>query len=289
LISIPIEKLGDTADKIAEGNFDVEVKATSKDEIGELALRFENMRQRIKTSNEKLEQKDKLKEEFMSMITHELKSPLTPITGYCEALKRPEIMGPISEKQTRAVDTIYSNVIKLRKLIMDVLDAQKLDLGKMKFDNDEFEIDKLIKNVINDFKFTVEAKKIQLVTSMKEKLILKSDRQRIGQVLSNLLYNAVDFIPEEKGVIELRVEEKADKVIFSVKDNGPGIPDDEQKNIFVKFFQVDTSVTRKHGGTGIGLSVCQGIVENLGGRIWVESELGKGSTFYFSIPKHEEE
>ena len=288
-ISRPINKLGNIADKIADGNFDVEVKATSKDEIGELALQFENMRQRIKASRNELEEKDKLKEEFVSMITHELKSPLTPITGYCEALKRPQIMGLLSEKQTRAVDTIYSNSIKLRKLIGDVLDAQKLDLGRMKFDNDKFEIGKLLQSVINDFKFIIEAKKIQLVTSMKEKLTLKSDRQRIGQVLSNLIYNAVDFVPKEKGIIEVKVEAKEDNVIFSVKDNGVGISKDEQKKLFGKFFQVDTSTTRKHGGTGLGLSVCQGLVENLGGKIWVESELGKGATFYFSIPKHKEE
>ncbi len=117
-----------------------------------------------------LKLKDTLKEEFVSMISHELKTPLTPIIGYCDALRRKEMMGSLSEKQLGAVDTIYSNAVKHRKLIGDVLEAQKLELNQIKFESTEFEIDNIIKKVVNDFKLVMEERKIQLVTSMKEKL-----------------------------------------------------------------------------------------------------------------------
>jgi len=283
-IAIPAKKLGDVADKIADGDFDVDAKVKSSDEIGELSIRFDRMRNRIKEANTELQLKDTMKEEFVSMISHELKTPLTPIIGYCDALKRSDMMGSLSEKQIRAVDTIYSNATKLRKLIGDVLDAQKLELDRMRFVSMEFEIDDVIKDIANDFKLIIEERKIQLVTSMKEKLTLKSDKNRIEQVLENLVHNAIDFVPEEKGKIEVGVEQRQDSVVFSVKDNGRGIPKDKQKDLFKKFYQVDTSITREHPGSGLGLAVCKGIVDKLGGKIWMESVIGKGSTFYFSIP-----
>jgi signal transduction histidine kinase len=108
------------------------------------------------------------------------------------------------------------------------------------------------------------------------------------QVLSALLYNSIDFVPRQGGRIEITAEykENDNNIIFGVKDNGPGISKDKQKFLFKKFYQVDTSLTRKHGGTGLGLAISKGIVTGLGGNIWVETEEGKGSSFYFSLPKN---
>ena len=129
-----------------------------------------------------------------------------------------------------------------------------------------------------------KGKQVQLIISKDKISTFKSDQNRILQVLSALLSNAVEYVPENNGRIDLDVKETDDRIIFSVKDNGIGIYKENQKLLFKKFYQIDTSHTRKHGGTGLGLAICKGIVEGLGGMIWVESEVGKGTVFYFSVP-----
>ncbi|MGI0021165.1 MAG: sensor histidine kinase, partial [Nitrososphaera sp.] len=108
---------------------------------------------------------------------------------------------------------------------------------------------------------------------------------RIVQVLNALLYNSVDFVPKAGGRIGLTAEARGDSVVFGVRDNGPGIPKDKKQFLFKKFYQVDTSLKRKHGGTGLGLAISKGIVTGLGGQIWVDTEEGRGSSFYFSLPR----
>ena len=232
-----------------------------------------------------LEDVDRLKEEFLSMITHELKSPLTPIIGFCQVLRKPNMLGPLNAKQLDAVETILSNATRLKKLIGDLLDAQKLDLGKMKFENLEIKVEEMLERIASSFRYTLKEKNIEFVNHNTEKIIVKSDRDRIEQVLTNLIYNAIDFVPKQTGRIEINASTQGDSVLFSVADNGVGIPLEKQENLFQKFYQANTSHDRRHGGSGLGLSICKGIVEGLGGKIWVKSKEGMGSTFYFTIPK----
>jgi PAS domain S-box-containing protein len=233
-----------------------------------------------------LEDVDRLKEEFLSMITHELKSPLTPIIGFLQVLRKPNMLGPLNEKQLDAVETVLSNAIRLKKLIGDLLDAQKLDLGKMRFENVEIKVEEILDRIISSFRYTLKEKNIEFVNHNAEKLIVKSDKDRIEQVLTNLIYNAIDFVPKQTGRIEINAATHDNEtVIFSVADNGVGIPLEKQENLFQKFYQANTSHDRRHGGSGLGLSICKGIIEGLGGKIWVTSQVGMGSTFYFTIPK----
>ena len=111
-----------------------------------------------------------------------------------------------------------------------------------------------------------------------------ADHGKLIEILTNLIQNAVDFVPEKSGKIEISCTREDDGVLFSVKDNGIGMSSEQQKKLFTKFYQVDTSATRKHGGTGLGLSICKGFVESMGGKIWVKSEPSHGSVFYFTIP-----
>ena len=226
-----------------------------------------------------------LKDEFATMVSHELKTPLSPIIGWCDALQDPDVLGTITTEQKKAVQTISSNAEKLERLIGDLLDIQKLELGRMVFEKVNFQVDEMMDNIKNSFEQTVKQKQIRLVSSVNEKINLISDIRRIEEVLSNMVYNAIDFVPKKDGRIELDAKNENGVVVFSVKDNGKGISKEAQESIFKKFYQTDTSLTRKHGGTGLGLSICKGIVEALGGKIWVESEKGIGSNFYFTIPK----
>jgi PAS domain S-box-containing protein len=240
----------------------------------------------LRLTNAELRRKDKLKEEFLSMTSHELKTPLTPIIGWCGALRTPRVLGELSSKQLTAVETIESNAIKLERLISDMLDAQKLDLDELKFSFANVEVDNLFNKIKKDFEPLLKEKNIQFVIRAEPRgMKLKSDESRIIQVISALLYNSIDFVPKNDGRIEIIAEHKDSNITFCVKDNGPGIPKNKLEFLFKKFYQVDTSLTRKHGGTGLGLAISKGIVTGLGGKIWVETEVGKGSNFYFSLPK----
>ena len=130
-------------------------------------------------------------------------------------------------------------------------------------------------------------KKIDFTVKCPKKLILKTDKQRLRQILDNLIRNSVDFVPSKDGKISVEAKIKENNIVFSVHDNGPGIPKEKQSNIFKKFYQIDTSATRKHGGTGLGLVICKGIAEGLNGKIWLESELGKGTSFFIYLPTPE--
>jgi signal transduction histidine kinase len=198
-------------------------------------------------------------------------------------LKKPGLLGQLNADQLEAVDSIYRSAIRLERLIGDVLDVQKLALGKMTFNKEKFRVDEFMTTVFKDFNPMMADKKIEFVNSTKETSIIMSDKNRIYQVCRNLISNAVDFVPEH-GRIEISSQKDNNNMLFKVKDNGVGIPKDKQTNLFKKFYQADTSAKRKHGGTGLGLSICKGIVEGIGGKIWLKSEEGKGTTFYFSIP-----
>jgi len=226
---------------------------------------------------------DKQKDEFSSMITHELKTPLTPIRGYCEMLQD-ESFGTLTKDQISYVKKINSSAVLLERLIHDILDAQKLDMGKMSFNKESFDVCDFLDRVKQDSSYLMKNKGIEFIVTDSVKITLKTDQLRLGQILENLIRNSVDFVPSKNGKIEVGAKQENGKIIFHVKDNGIGIPKDKQQNIFKKFYQVNTSDTRKHGGSGLGLAICKGIVSALGGEIWFESESGKGATFYFSVP-----
>jgi len=228
------------------------------------------------------------KEEFSSMMTHELNTPLVPIKGYCEMLKDTETFGLLNQDQLDFINKIDSNATLLERLISDLLDVQKLDMKKMSFLITEFGLDEFMDELKENNLHLMKNKKIKFAIKWPKNLILNSDKQRLRQVLDNLIRNSVDFVPIKDGMISVEAKIKEKNIIFSVQDNGPGIPKEKQSHIFKKFYQIDTSATRKHGGTGLGLVICKGIAEGLEGKIWLESEFGKGTTFFIYLPAPEE-
>ena len=237
----------------------------------------------LEKANEDLRQVDKLKDEFASMVTHELKTPLVPIQGYCELLLDGAV-GDLTEQQKEKVQIIHNSALRLTELISAFLDIQMLGLGKVKFEIRETSANDLIDNCIKGFKIIAEEKNISLQAVSDAGLKLNCDARRILQVLNNLVGNAIKFVPEKKGKIEICARRDNGSMLFTVKDNGIGISKEKEQNLFKKFYQVDSSLRRKVGGTGLGLAISKEIVEAHKGKIWVESEEGKGSAFYFSIP-----
>jgi len=150
-----------------------------------------------------------------------------------------------------------------------------------------FSVNEFLDVAVKDYQIWTQDKNIQITSKIDGTFSLYSDKKRLDQVLDNLNRNSIDFVSKDTGTIQIIAEQFIDEVLFTVKDNGKGISEEAQKKLFTRFYQADVSITRRHGGTGLGLAICKGIVEGLGGKIWLESELGKGTNVYFSIPNHE--
>lgn len=240
--------------------------------------------ERQKIQLDELKKMDALKEEFYMTVSKECQIPIEVVKKYCDILKD-SVAGKLDGKQLDAVNEIYDNAGKLEQMIQDIIDVQKLNSKKMEFKKEPLQVDEFMHSMDDTFLPMMEEKKIDLVTKSSTKYTLTSDKARLRQVFYNLVQNAVDFVPREKGKIEIAAREEGDSVLFHVKDNGIGISEKRKESVFKKFYQVDLSFKRKYGGSGFGLVICKGIVENLGGKIWFESKEAEGTTFYFSIPK----
>ena len=238
-----------------------------------------------KRLNQELKEIDSKKTEFMSMMSHELKTPLMPIKGYVQLLQKQELMGKLNENQSDALNEISIATKKLEKLIHDVLIAQKIDLGQLSVEKDIVESKTLVEDSYKAFLPTCKEKNVSLSFSIKSNEMVYSDPDRIAEVFSNLICNALVFLPKTNGSIEIGCKDNSDFITFYVSDNGIGMSASQQQNIFKKFYQVDTSSKRKKDGSGLGLAICEGIVKALGGKMSVRSTLGQGTTFYFDLPK----
>ena len=252
--------------------------------LNKLAKELVNKDKELRKYNEELLTVERAKDEFMSMINHELKTPLVPIKGYADMLQRPKIMGELNEKQKKAVNSISYNVGKLELLISDILDVYKLDMGKLKLSKKGVDVDQLITSNMTEFGPLADQKNTQMVADIQYNGIVYCDQRRIDQVITNMIKNAIDFVPSDTGKIILRVAKEENRIIFSVEDNGTGIPHDKIDSLFKKFYQIDTTMTRKHGGTGLGLAISRGIVEAHGGEMWVDKNYVGGAKFIFTLP-----
>ena len=236
---------------------------------------------------EEMRRADELKSQFLANMSHELRTPLNSIIGFSRVILK-GIDGPITETQQQDLTAIYNAGQHLLGLINDILDLSKIEAGKMELAFEEVDIADLVNSVMSTAVGLVKDKPVKLKKDIQEDLpLIHADPIRVRQVLLNLVSNAAKFT--EKGYIEIfaRMEKGPHglpEILVGVKDTGPGIPPEAQNKLFKPFSQVDASPTRKTGGTGLGLSISRNLVEMHGGRIWVESEVGKGSTFYFTLP-----
>jgi len=234
---------------------------------------------------EKLRKADVIKEEFLAMITHELKTPLVPIIGYVDILLSQKL-GKINDTQKQKLEIIKTSTGFLLKMISDLLDAQKIELGQLAMVKNPHYLSQIIKDVLARMRPDLEHNSVMVTTDLQENISCLCDNTRIEQVLINLISNAMDFCPKNNGKIniKLRLEDNTHAKI-SIIDNGIGIAKSKLDKIFVKFYQIDTSSTREHGGTGLGLSVCKGIIESHGGKIWAESEkTNNGTQIHILLP-----
>jgi len=268
--------------RIGAGNFDYNFTSNNKDEISALSTSIQTMAIKLKEHSQ-LQTVTKQKDEFSAMITHELKTPLVPIIGYCKMLKN-AMIGKLDEEQAEAIDVIDRNARRLDLLISDMMDARKLEIDKMKFDITEFSVNEFLGDIESSYNKVLESSGQRLLVSpLSFDVQIKSDKDRLRQVFDNLISNAIKIIPKKHGMIEVGAEKYDNYVILYEKNNGPIIPKEKISEMFQKFYQLDLSQRRKLGGTGLGLAISRGIVEKLGGKIWLESDEKNGTTFYIRL------
>jgi PAS domain S-box-containing protein len=245
--------------------------------------KFRKSQMRIEQQNIQLKKLDKLKSNFLNITSHEIRTPMCSMKGYVQMLLK-KTLGDVTEEQKRGLMVILRNVDRLDNLIRDILDISRLESGTMKFITEITDINKMIGEVAETMRLSADLKHVQIDEEMEDKLPeLVIDQERIKQVLINIVNNAIKFSPDGT-VIIIRAKKEEENVLFEVQDFGRGIPGDKQKKIFETFYQVDYSMDRTFGGAGLGLAISRGIVLAHGGSIWVESKLGKGSTFGFTLP-----
>ena len=230
---------------------------------------------------------DQIKTQFLANMSHELRTPLNSIIGFSRVILK-GIDGPVTDLQQQDLTAIYNSGQHLLGLINDVLDIAKIEAGKMELSFDEINITDIITSVMSTASGLVKDKSIKLVRNIHGEIpTVRADAIRVRQVLLNLLSNAAKFTDEGEIVVDASVQPGSaghGEILISVSDTGPGISPEDQEKLFQAFSQVDNSPTRKTGGTGLGLSISQQLIKLHGGRIGVHSDLGKGSTFYFTLP-----
>ena len=239
---------------------------------------------RLKDALKKAEESDRLKTAFLTNMSHEIRTPMNAIVGFSDMLSNPELTQREKEEYIKYINQSSETLLHL---INDILDLSKIESGQVNIYKKPFSLEEFIRDFqpyIKEFqsKYGKEHLKMKFVTPGHLDSILNSDKLRIRQILSNLAGNAIKFT--EEGEVEIGYTVDNNSVTFYVKDTGKGIPSNELETIFERFRQADGSSTRNFGGIGLGLAISKGMVELMGGEIWVESEEGKGSTFSFKIP-----
>jgi signal transduction histidine kinase len=270
-ISNPLLSLVKVMRQIRESDdYKHHVPVKGKDEISILSLEFNNLMDEVVRSHQK-------KDEFIGVASHELKTPLTSVKAYLQLLEKIEKEQP----NLTYVHKAQESMNRLQNLVFDLLDVSKISSGQLQLEIKEFNISELIMDCIHDMQLTTTKHTI-IKEGASSNVIISADRNRVEQVIINLLSNAIKYSPDEKEIIV--TSKKSDsEIIVAVKDFGVGIPKSEHKKIFERFYR---ATGREFGisGFGLGLYICHEIIKRHGGRIWVESEEGKGSTFYFALP-----
>jgi signal transduction histidine kinase len=280
---LPLDIISKALSKVKEGVYGEKIEYSGTDEVGQLVTNFNIMSDTIKEKEEEAKKTDIAKDEFLAMITHELKTPLVPIQGYSDILLG-EHLGKLTDKQKERIEIIKSSSETLLGIISDLLDAQKLDLGQLRMKKEIKNIKETINKAINSLLPEAQKNKIELSSNLLD-LEIEHDPDRIMQVITNLIKNSLNAVQPNTGKIQVSMEEFPKEVKIVIKDNGVGIPKSHQKELFKKFYQVDATLTRERGGSGLGLAICKGIIDNHMGKISLQSEINQGATFTFTLPK----
>ena len=301
----PIRQLRAIANNVAEGNLDIRSSISTRDEYENLADAFNKMLDALQAAQEKLRQANKqldekiaqlsernielfkanrIKSEFLANISHEFRTPLNAILGFAEILReKPDMLK--KQRAQRYAENIIASGNRLLNMINDLLDLAKTEAGKIQLHIEKVSVKGLCKLLVGSVSLLTKEKKIKVKQTIADNIpLLTTDAGKVQQILYNFLSNAVKFTPPA-GRIEIRAEMHDEKTVrLSVSDTGCGIVEADREKIFEKFQQADGSITRESTGSGLGLAISKELANMLAGAIGMESEPGKGSTFWLDIP-----
>lgn len=289
VVILPLHNLEAAAQNMAGGQYDQRAPEGSQDEIGQLARTFNKMVDAIheretslQEARDRAERSDQVKSAFLASMSHELRTPLNAVINFTKFVAKGDL-GPVNERQEETLNEVISSGRHLLNLINDVLDMSKIESGSLRlFVDDNVDLNALLESVVSTSKGLLADKSVELRTEIDPDLPhIRGDRQRILQILLNVISNACKFTDE--GYVKIRASQSDGEIVIHVEDTGPGIAPEDQAAVFEPFKQTSSGL-RKGGGTGLGMPISRNLAEAHGGRLWVDSEVGKGSNFCIALP-----
>lgn len=277
IISNPIIKMKNKAKELAHGNYNITFENSDIEEINELS----------KTLNyacNELEKTEDLRRELMANVSHDLKTPLTMIKAYAELIR--DVTHKDKEKMNKNLNTIIEETDRLNILVNDILELSKIRSNSTPLELEEFDLNELIKTIINRYEIYIEKENYNIEYKEKPNTIIKADKKRIEQVIYNLVNNAINYTGDDKKVI-INIKEEKQNIKVEIKDTGKGINKKDLEYIWDKYYKVDKTHSRVQVGSGIGLSIVKNILISHDFEYGVETKINKGTTFYFIIPKND--
>jgi len=279
----PIEDLKNGVEEIARGNYDVRVECHMRNEIGLLVASFNEMARKLGESERIKSEYEENRKALVVNISHDLKTPITSLQGYVEAILDGDVP---PENKEKYLQIIHRNIIYVNRLIDDLFLFSKLDLQKLNFQFARVPIGAFMADLTEEFRFELEERQVRLeYTDMTGRdLPVRLDGKRMHQAIRNIISNALKYGPEESLVIRAVLSERGGSVCIELSDNGPGIPADKLPHIFERFYRIDNERTKDLASTGLGLAIARELVEAHGGKITAASEEGKGTCFTITLP-----
>ncbi|MGZ4810209.1 MAG: ATP-binding protein, partial [Thermoanaerobaculia bacterium] len=280
--------LHDRTEAIENGRLYEQLKRASNEleaKVREATAELVRQNELLQRQALELEQASNLKSQFLANVSHEFRTPLNAILGYTSMLLQ-GINGELQPPQRKHLTRVDSNARHLLAIINDILDIARIESGRMPLNLSEFGLRDLVSEVFAELEPIIQRSDLKVTNDLADTLpLLRSDRQKVKQIVLNLLGNALKFTPNGSILVSTRFQPDVDRILVSVQDTGIGIHEQDQEKIFEDFRQADNSTTREYGGTGLGLSICKRLAHMLGGEISLSSRIGEGSTFTLSIPR----
>jgi histidine kinase len=281
----PLTRLENATLQIRKGNYNFKLNTTAKNEIGDLFRTFEETRKQLKETEKIKKKYENNRNELISNISHDLKTPITTIKGYIEGII--DGIPSSKEKMDKYLKTIYQNTINMESLINELFLLSKLELKELPSNFTPINIKAYLTDCFEELKFYLAEKEIELKfeADYPEKELIYVDREELKRVILNIINNAVNYKAKTNSLIKIILTEKAKVAQVEIQDNGQGIPEKSLKNIFERFYKADQSRATSFNGTGLGLYIAKKIIINHGGRIWAKSKQGQGTSIFFTLEK----